>query len=93
VHLIRRKVVVTTTYILCALCLRLAFAAFEATGTLYDRTRENAPSAIALMRCPLCNATCSSEATVTNTFLMFTPELFITNNLISVPLALLVALW
>ena len=93
VSAIRRKIVIVTGYILCAILLRLSFATFEATGVFYTAGQANAPTVIALMNCPLCNATCSSAATPTSTFLSFTPELRVTVNLTSVPLALLIALW
>lgn len=90
---IRRKIILTTSYILFTLLLRLAFAVFASFGVVYDINNLNAPTATALINCPLCDQSCSSGATVAATFLTFTPELHVTNNLISVPLALLIGLW
>jgi len=90
---LRRKLVNTTAFILSALVLRLAFALFEATGQIYIAPHANASPLNAMLNCELCNSTCSSSSAVTSIFLTFTPELRLSSNLVSVPLALLVALW
>jgi len=96
---IRRKLVYTTAFILCALLLRLAFSVFEATGQFsyfhyfLAPLHPNVSTLNAMINCPLCNSTCSSSSAVQSIFLTFTPELRMSSNLVSVPLALLVALW